>query len=88
MASARGVDVRLIVPRNNNHWYVKMAARSFYESLTGNGVRIFERLGTFTHAKALLVDGAGAYFGSSNCDIPSLRLNYELDLRASQGRFP
>ena len=88
MASARGVDVRVIVPRNNNHWYVKMAARSFYESLTGNGVRVFERLGTFTHAKAMLVDGEWAYFGSSNCDIRSFRLNYELDLLISQGDFP
>ena len=87
MASARGVDVRLIVPRNNNHWYVKLAARSFYESLIGNGVRVFERLGTFTHAKAMLVDGAWAYFGSSNCDIRSFRLNYELDLLVSQGDF-
>ena len=87
MASARGVDVRLIVPRNNNHWYVKMAARSFYESLIGNGVRVFERLGTFTHAKAMLVDGEWAYFGSSNCDIRSFRLNYELDLLVSQGDF-
>ena len=88
MASARGVDVRVIVPRNNNHWYVKMAARSFYESLIGNGVRVFERLGTFTHAKAMLVDGEWAYFGSSNCDIRSFRLNYELDLLISHGDFP
>ena len=87
MASARGVDVRLILPRNNNHWYVKMAARSFYGALIGNGVRVFERLGVFTHAKAMLVDDEWAYFGSSNCDIRSFRLNYELDLLVSRGTF-
>lgn len=87
MAAVRGVDVRLIVPLQNNHWYVKMATRSLYEPLLSDGVRIFERNGSFSHAKAMLVDGDWAFVGSSNCDIRSFRLNYELDIVVSSGSF-
>ena len=79
MAAARGVDVRIIVPLNNNHFYVKLASRSFYETLLEDKVRIFERKGTFVHAKAMLVDSEWALVGSSNCDVRSFRLNFELD---------
>ncbi len=79
MAVARGVEVRIIVPLNNNHFYVKLASRSFYGTLIEDGVRIFERKGVFVHAKAMLVDSEWALVGSSNCDVRSFRLNFELD---------
>ena len=79
MAAARGVDVRIIVPNLNNHFYVKMASRSLYSKLLSSGVRIFEREKIFVHTKALLVDRKWAMIGSSNCDIRSFRLNLELD---------
>lgn len=79
MAAARGVDVRIIVPKLNNHFYVKMAARSLYANLLNGGVRIFEREKVFVHTKAMLVDREWAMLGSSNCDIRSFRLNLELD---------
>ena len=88
MASARGVDVRLIVPAVNNHWFMKMASGGLYETLCSDGVRIFERQEVFTHAKAMLVDGQIAYLGSSNCDVRSFRLNFELDMLVEQGDFP
>lgn len=79
MAAARGVDVRIIVPELNNHFYVKMASRSLYATLLSGGVRIFERKNVFIHTKAMLVDRKWAMLGSSNCDIRSFRLNLELD---------
>lgn len=88
MAAARGVDVRLIIPEINNHWYVKMASSSFYSSLLADGVRIFERREVFSHAKAMLVDEQWAFLGSSNCDVRSFRLNFELDLLVESGDFP
>lgn len=87
MAALRGVDVRIIVPKNNNHWFMKMASRSLYESLVSDGVRVMEKDGEFSHAKAMLVDGEWAMVGSSNCDIRSFRLNYELDIVVSGGKF-
>lgn len=86
-AATRGLDVRVIVPRRNNHWYVQLATRSLYPFLIGSGVRVFERSGPFSHAKATLVDGEWARMGSSNCDVRSFRLNYELDLVVERGDF-
>lgn len=88
MAAARGVDVRIIIPETNNHWYVKLASASFYEPLLSDGVRIFMRQGVFSHAKAMLVDDSWAFMGSSNCDVRSFRLNFELDLLIESGDFP
>ena len=87
MASMRGVDIRVIIPKNNNHFYMKLAAKSLYDPLLADGVRIFERSGPFTHAKAMLVDADWAFLGSSNCDVRSFRLNYELDLVITSGSF-
>ena len=88
MAAARGVDVRIIIPEINNHWYVKLASASFYESLLSDGVRIFLRKEVFSHAKAMLVDDCWTFIGSSNCDVRSFRLNFELDLLVESGSFP
>ncbi|HPN83768.1 MAG TPA: cardiolipin synthase [Victivallales bacterium] len=86
-ASSRGVEIRLIVPKKNNHWYVQYATENLYPILIDAGVRIFEKTGPFSHAKATLVDGTWAMMGSSNCDVRSFRLNYELDFVASGGDF-
>ncbi len=86
MAASRGVDVRIIVPAHNNHWFVDWAARSNYQQLLEYGIRIFEKQGIFSHAKALLVDSAWGFMGSSNCDSRSFRLNYELDFCFSEDR--
>jgi len=79
-AALRGVDVRLIVPEKNNHFYAGWAGRAYYEELLESGVRIYERRPPFMHAKALLVDDAVAMIGTANLDVRSLHLNYETNL--------
>ncbi len=76
-AALRGVEVKLIVPRINNHFYSGLAAHGLYEELLASGVRVFEREPPFAHSKALLVDDTLALVGSANLDVRSLRLNYE-----------
>jgi cardiolipin synthase A/B len=73
----RGVDVRLIVPQKNNHFYAGFASRALYEELLSAGVKIVERHPPFMHAKALVVDGEFSLVGTANLDIRSLSLNYE-----------
>lgn len=77
-AAHRGVDVRIILPRRNDVPLVRWASRSYYRELLEAGVRIFEYLPTVSHAKALIVDDDLAVVGSSNVDIRSFRLNFEL----------
>ncbi|NQW29082.1 MAG: cardiolipin synthase [Ignavibacteria bacterium] len=76
-AALRGLDVRLIVPQKNNHFYAGLASRALYEELLLAGVRIFERHPPFMHAKALVIDGEFSLVGTANLDERSLNLNYE-----------
>jgi cardiolipin synthase len=87
MAAARGVEIRIIMPKLNNHWFVQFASRSLYKLLLTNNIRIFEKTGVFSHTKAMLVDGEWGYMGSSNCNVRSFRLNYELDFVVADGDF-
>jgi len=86
-AAMRGVEVKLLVPRDNNHVYAGWAGRSFYEPLLDAGVRIAEREPPFMHAKALIVDDEVALVGSANLDSRSLRLNYETNLLVHDAGF-
>ena len=76
-AALRGLDVRLIVPQKNNHFYTGLASRALYEELLIAGVKIYERRPPFMHAKALVIDGEFALVGTANIDERSLNLNYE-----------
>lgn len=79
-AALRGVEVRLIVPEKNNHFYAGWASHAYYEGLLAAGVRIFHRRPPFMHAKAILIDGHIAIIGTTNWDVRSLRLNYETSM--------
>ena len=86
-AALRGVEVKLLLPRDNNHLYAGWAGRSFYQDLLDAGVRIVERRPPFMHAKALIVDDEVAMVGSANIDSRSLRLNYETNLLVFDPEF-
>ena len=77
-AAMRGVDVRLLFPRRNNHPFVGQAGRSFYEDLLWAGVAIYEYGPGMIHAKTMVVDGTVAMVGSANMDLRSFRLNFEV----------
>jgi cardiolipin synthase A/B len=74
----RGVDVRVLVPRNCDLPLLQPAARSYYPALIRGGIRIFEYMPATLHAKALVVDGTWGIVGSANVDVRSFRLNFEL----------
>jgi cardiolipin synthase len=76
-AARRGIDVRIVVPEQNNHRYAGMASKALYEELLEAGARIYHRKPPFMHAKALIVDNAIALVGTANLDVRSLELNYE-----------
>ncbi len=86
-AASRGVDVRLVLPKINNHIYAGLAGKALYEEMLAAGVRIFERRPPFMHAKALIMDDKLALVGSANLDMRSLRLNYETNLLVFDNGF-
>ena len=80
LAAHRGIDVRVLVPEENNHPTLRQASHALYEPLLLSGVRIFERKAPFIHSKATVIDGEAAIIGSANLDPRSLYLNYETNL--------
>ena len=76
----RGGRVQLLLAGQTDVPVSQMAARSLYHRLLKAGVEIYEYQPQILHAKLILADGV-AYVGSSNLDIRSLNLNYELMLR-------
>jgi phosphatidylserine/phosphatidylglycerophosphate/cardiolipin synthase-like enzyme len=84
-ARLRGVDVRVVLPSEND---IKGGDRSNLETadfLLQHGVRVYFYPG-MTHVKALLADG-WVDFGSANFNTLSLRLNQETDVATSDPAF-
>jgi len=79
-AAQQGVDVRILVPAQNNWLLVGSLSRGGYRSLLKSGVRIFEWQGPMIHAKTAVVDGVWSRVGSSNLNSASLIGNWELDV--------
>jgi len=82
-AALRGVEVEIMLPccvPSLHERVVFHAGRSYYEDLLSEGVRIHEYLPGFLHAKSIIVDGAFASVGTTNMDIRSFRLNFEVNL--------
>jgi cardiolipin synthase len=77
-AVARGVRVRLLVPRYVVPKIVGPASRTYYGELLEAGVLIYLYNKGMLHAKLMTIDGEIAEVGSSNYDIRSYRLNYEV----------
>lgn len=79
----RGGKVRLILAAKTDVPLARLAALIFYPRLLRAGVEIYEYQPQVLHAKLYRVDG-DVFIGSSNLDVRSLRLNYELMLRFSE----
>ena len=84
-ARLRGVDVRVIIPAENDFGpgHASNLVRANY--LRQHGVRVYLYPG-MSHIKALMVDG-WVCFGSANFDSLSLRLNRECNLATSDPGF-
>jgi cardiolipin synthase len=80
VVAQRGVEVKLIVPRKTDHLLVDMAGQAYFEELLEAGVQIFAYEAGLLHAKTMSVDDSIAFIGSSNFDIRSFSLNFEVNL--------
>jgi cardiolipin synthase len=77
-AAKRGVRVRLMLPGRCDVPTVRIAARSFYETLMSCGIEIYERQGVVLHGKTLVIDGNTTVMGSANLDYRSIEYNCEI----------
>ncbi|MCG8452264.1 MAG: cardiolipin synthase [Spirochaetales bacterium] len=79
-AAGRGVEVNLILPKKSDQLLPGYAARSYFDDLLEWGIGVHRYTGGLLHAKSLSVDHHLCFFGSSNFDIRSFALDYEVDL--------
>ncbi|MGD7001514.1 cardiolipin synthase [Corynebacterium halotolerans] len=91
-ACYRGVEVELLVSEQADQFMVNHAQSSYYQALLEAGVRIYQFPKPYVlHTKFLIADPdspAGqplGVIGSSNMDIRSFGLNYEVSLMITQG---
>ncbi|HSU36084.1 MAG TPA: phospholipase D-like domain-containing protein, partial [Propionibacteriaceae bacterium] len=83
-AAQRGVDVELFVGEEGDQFMVYHAQCSYYRPLLDAGVRIYLYPGPFVlHAKHFTVDDHTAVIGSSNMDIRSFNLDFEISMMAT-----
>ena len=82
-AALSGVEVELFLSEQFDQFLVGHAQRSYYGMLLKAGVRIhLYRKPTMLHSKYVVVDGSLCAIGSSNMDVRSFGLNYEITLLA------
>ncbi|MBO9578463.1 MAG: cardiolipin synthase [Microbacteriaceae bacterium] len=87
-AAQKGLDVQLFVSEIGDQAMVFHAQRSYYETLLRAGVRIWlYSAPTILHAKHLTVDDDVAVVGSSNMDMRSFTLNYEISVMVRSRDF-
>lgn len=87
LASKRGVDVRILIPKESNHVWADRASHSYFQKLLESGVRIFQYTGDMLHAKTAVVDDIWATVGSFNLDSLSMRFNYEANIVGARSEF-
>ncbi|MHB2018457.1 MAG: phospholipase D-like domain-containing protein [Candidatus Xenobia bacterium] len=86
-AAKRGVDVRIVLPKYNNHGLEQAAERDDYHSLIAAGAHIYEYYGMeMAHDKVATFDGRLATIGSSNLDARSLQNDDEANVWIDDSR--
>lgn len=77
LAARKGVDVRIVTPHIPDKQTILLMTRSNYSVLLESGVRIYEYVPGFVHAKNMLCDDAFAVCGTINLDYRSLAHHFE-----------
>lgn len=87
LASIRGLDVRVIIPKNPDKRTVWYAAFSYMKEAQAAGVKFYRYQKGFLHQKVMLVDEDLAVVGTANLDNRSFRLNFELSVLVADQSF-
>lgn len=76
-AAASGVDVRILVPRSSDAFFVEWASRSYLREAAEASISIGLYEGAFLHSKIMVSDDAVCTCGSTNLDFRSFENNFE-----------
>lgn len=70
-AAMRGVDVKILLPQQNDVRFMRWVMKLFYDVLLKQGVKVYEYVPTVLHAKAALID-SWCLVGSTNLNSRSI----------------
>ncbi len=87
LALLRGVEVRILVPRRNDNWFVHHAALVYLSRFSTMGALVHYYEEGFMHQKVVLVDDKVALVGTVNFDNRSFRLNFEVTGAVADRKF-
>ena len=80
LASASGVDVRIMTPGKGDHPFVYWANLVYAGDLLEYGVKIYHYdRSAFLHAKTVVIDDEICSIGTANMDTRSFELNFEVN---------
>jgi len=79
VALLSGVDVKIMIPNKPDHMFVYWATSFFTGELLKEGASLYVYEKGFLHAKTLMVDSCTASVGTTNMDIRSMSLNFEIN---------
>ena len=91
LASARGVDIKIVLAAESDAPIFKRATSFLYEYILRNNIRIYEYLPSNLHAKVATVDGRWCTIGSYNLnhisDYGSVEINVDILDEQFTGEF-
>ena len=76
-AAQRGVEVRMILPGISDNKFANAIAKTHYIALLKAGVKVYEYIPGFVHAKVFVSDDERAVVGTINLDYRSLYHHFE-----------
>lgn len=86
-AARRGVDVRIMLPKESNHIVADWASAGFFGQLLRSGVTLLRFRSSMLHAKTATIDGIWSTVGTANLDRLSLSFSYETNLEVIDRGF-
>jgi Phosphatidylserine/phosphatidylglycerophosphate/cardiolipin synthases and related enzymes len=78
-AALSGIDVKIIIPSQPDHFFVYWASQANIQQLLEAGVKIYRYKNGFIHSKIMIVDKLVATVGTANLDIRSMEINFEVN---------
>jgi cardiolipin synthase len=79
----QGVDVRIIVPKKNDIFFMKWISYYYFKKLIQSGIQVYEYVPTFSHQKIIQVDDQ-AFVGSINYNHRSFLFDHEIEVRIDE----
>lgn len=79
LAASSGVDVRIMVPDEADHFFMAYALSASIDTLIKSGVKFYRYKKGFIHAKTISADSSVCSIGTANLDIRSFKLNFEIN---------